>query len=309
MITSIEILGTEELLLQRNPRAAAVHQAIVARGREAVIALNERFNDPSDDTAMKRLDTELEAIVERSVSEYVRQASGLFSAEDVELWTAKVTRVPGSYVGRAAAVGVPGALLLMESVEEAESEENSTFVSLDDTLANIAGYCQCGYATSRIVPRQLCRLCSGGVLIAWRTEEDQVIATAPKVRSELHAVFEELLDELATIHLATGDASAETPARRRAGNAGITRVNETYAEDIAMLDVTRWRELSDLNQLSQITAVTAHAKHWSQWGLGSARLAMLAMQSDPEIQARMRRIAGSRPAPKPSLFERLFSRR
>ena len=76
-----------------------------------------------------------------------------------------------------------------------------------------------------------------------------------------------------------------------------------------MLDVTRWRELSDLNQLSQITAVTAHAKHWSQWGLGSARLAMLAMQSDPEIQARMRRIAGSRPAPKPSLFERLFSRR
>lgn len=309
MITSIEILGTEELLLQRNPRAAAVHQAIVARGREAVIALNERFDDPSDDAAMKRLDTELEAIVERSVSEYFRQASGLFSAEDVDLWTAKISRVSGSYVGRAAAVGVPGALLLMESVEEAESDENSTFVSLDDTLANIAGYCQCGYATSRIVPKQLCRLCSGGVLIAWRTEEDQVIATTPKVRSELHAVFEELLDELATIHLATGDASAETPARRRAGNTGITRVNETYAEEIALLDLTRWRELSDLNQLSQITAVTAHAKHWSQWGLGSARLAMLAMQSDPEIQARMRRIAGSRPAPKPSLFERLFSRR
>ncbi|MBF4569102.1 hypothetical protein ITJ57_10030 [Plantibacter sp. VKM Ac-2880] len=309
MITNIEILGTEELLLERNPRAAAVHEAIMATGREAVIALNERFDDPSDDAAMKRFDAELETIVERSISEYVRQARGLFSAEDVALWTAKITRVPGSYVARAAAVGVPGALFLIEAIEEAESDENSTFVSLDDTLANIAGYCQCGYASSRIVPEQLCRLCSGGVLIAWKTEEDRIVATSPKVRSELRAVFDELLDELATIHLAAGDGSSETPARQRAGNAGITRVNETYAEEIALLDLTRWRELGELNQLSQIKAVNAHRKHWSRWGLGSARLATLAMQSDPEIQARMRRIAGSRPVPKPTLFERLFARR
>lgn len=31
MITSTEILGTEEHLLQRNSRAAAVHEAVAAR--------------------------------------------------------------------------------------------------------------------------------------------------------------------------------------------------------------------------------------------------------------------------------------
>lgn len=308
MITSIEILGTEELLLQRNPRAAAVHQAIAAPGRAAVIALNERY-DPADEMALDRLETELEAILKRSLDTYAREASGLFSAEDIELWTAKVTRVSGSYVGRAAAVGVPGALLLIEAIEEAEAEENTTFVSLDNTLANGVEYCQCGFASSRIVPEQLCRLCSGAVLNEWKAEEDRLLTNSPKVRSDLQAVFDELLDELATIHLAPGDGSAAIPARRRAGDAHITRVNETYAAEIALLDLVRWRELSELNRLSQIAAVSAHRKYWSRWGLGSARVSTLAVKSAPEIQARMRKISGSRPAPKPSLLERLFSRK
>ncbi|WP_282858000.1 hypothetical protein [Pseudoclavibacter helvolus] len=107
MITSTEILGTEEHLLQRNSRAAAVHEAVAARGRAAVIALNARYDAESGETALEQLDIELEAVIGRSLDEYVKEASGLFSAEELALWTAKITRVSGSYVGRAAAVGVP----------------------------------------------------------------------------------------------------------------------------------------------------------------------------------------------------------
>lgn len=306
---SIEILGTEEILLQRNPRAAAVHEAIAAPGRAAAIALNERFNDPTDDLTFEQFETELEAIVTRSLDTYVREAGGLFSAEDLALWTAKTAQVPGGWAGRAAAVGVPGALLLIEAIEDAESEENSTFISLDNTLANGAEYCQCGYAASRIAPKKLCRLCSGAVLNEWKAEEDRLLASSPAVRSDLQVVFDELLDELARIFLAPGDGSASIPACRRVGNAGIARVNETHAAQLALLDRARWQELSELNRHDHVMAVTAHRKHWSRWGLGSARLATLAESSAPEVHARMRAVAGSRPVAKPTLFERLFSRK
>ncbi|MFB2583427.1 hypothetical protein [Herbiconiux liukaitaii] len=310
MITSTEILGTEELLLQRNPGAAAVHQAIVAAGQAEVIALNDRYGDPSDESADERLGAELDAIIARHLDEYARKGKGLFKDDDVALWTAKISRVTGSYVGRAAAVGVPGALLLLDALEEAEADEpGSAFVSLDNTLANGAKYCQCGYARNRAVPERLCRLCSDAVLNEWKAEEDRVLAGSPKVSADLQGVFDEVLDELAEVHLAPGGGSAATSVRRRAGDGGVTRVNEARAEDIALLDLARWRELSELNRLSTIEAVRAHGKYWSRWGLGSARLATLALELTPELQARMRKVAGSRPAPKPTLFERLFSRK
>ena len=309
MITSIEILGTEELLLERNPRAAAVHQAILETGRAAVIAVNERYDDTAGESALDRIDTELEAILKRSLDQYAREAEGLFKADDLELWTAKITRVSGSYVGRAAAVGVPGALLLLEGIEEAEANDPYAFVSLDDTLVNGAEYCQCGYASSRTVPDRLCRLCSGAVLNEWKAEEDRLLAGSPKVDADLRRVFDEVLYELAEAHLSPNGAGASLSVRRRAGDGAITRVNETRAEDIALLDLARWRELSELNRLSQVEVVRAYGKHWSRWGLGSARLTTLAQEFTPELQARMRLVAGRRPAPKPSLFERLFSRK
>lgn len=309
MITSTEILGTEELLLQRNSGAAAVHEAVAARGRAAVIALNARYDDESDETALEQLDIELEAVIGRSLDEYVEEASGLFSAEELALWTAKITRVSGSYVGRAAAVGIPGALLLLDALEEAEAGEPSSFISLDDTLGNGAKYCRCGYASSRTVPERFCPLCSGAVLNEWRAEEDRLLKSAPGVGADLEVVFDGLLEELAGIHLAPGGVAASTSACRRAGDRGITRVNETRAAEIALLDLARWRELCELSALGQTMAVTAHSKYWSRWGLGSARISTLAVVSAPELQARMRKISGSRPAPEPTFFERLFSRR
>ncbi|MCS5724052.1 hypothetical protein N1029_18820 [Herbiconiux sp. CPCC 203406] len=309
MITSIEILGTEELLLERNPRAAAVHQGILETGRAAVIAVNERYDDTAGESALERLDTELDAILKRSLDQYARDAKGLFKADDLELWTAKITRVSGSYVGRAAAVGVPGALLLLEGIEEAEANDPYAFVSLDDTLANGAEYCPCGYASSRAVPDRLCRLCSGAVLNEWKAEEDRLLAGSPKVDADLQRVFDEVLDELAEAHLSPSGTAAALSVRRRAGEGAITRVNEARADEIALLDLARWRELSELNRLSQVEVVRAHGKYWSRWGLGSARLTTLAQESTPELQARMRLVAGRRPAPKPSLFERLFSRK
>jgi hypothetical protein len=309
MITSIEILGTEELLLGRNPRAAAVHQAILETGRAAVIAVNERYDDTVGEEALDRLDAELEAILKRSLDQYAREAEGLFKANDLELWTAKITRVPGSYVGRAAAVGVPGALLLLEGIEEAEADDHYAFVSLDDTLANGAEYCQCGYASSRAAPDRLCFLCSGAVLNEWRAEEDRLLAGSHKVDADLQRVFDEVLDELAEAHLSPSGAAAAPSVRRRAGEGAITRVNEARADEIALLHLARWQELSDLNRLSQVEVVRAYGKHWSRWGLGSARLTTLAQESAPELQARMRLVGGRRPAPKPSLFERLFSRK
>jgi hypothetical protein len=309
MITSIEILGTEELLLGRNPRAAAVHQATLDAGRAEVIALNERYDDTAGESALEGLDTGLEAILKRSLDQYARETKGLFKGDDLELWTAKITRVQGSYVARAAAVGAPGALLLLEGIEEAEAGDPYAFVSLDDTLANGAAYCQCGYASSRAVPDRLCRLCSGAVLNEWRAEEDRLLADSPEVDADLQRVFDKVLDELAEAHLSPSGAGASLSVRRRAGDGAITRVNEARADEIALLDLTRWRELSELNRLSQVEVVRAYGKHWSRWGLGSARLTTLAQEFAPELQARMRLVAGRRPAPKPSFFERLFSRK
>ncbi|PPF46880.1 hypothetical protein C5B85_00915 [Pseudoclavibacter sp. AY1F1] len=310
MITSTEILGTEELLLERNSKALAVHQNVVAAGRAAVIALNKQLSNESDETALLRLDNELDAVIGRSLDEYARGARGLFSADDLALWTAKVARVPGSYVGRAAATGVPGSLLLLDALEEAEADEpGNRFVSLEDTLANGARYCQCGYASSRTRPEQLCQLCSGAVLNEWRAEEDRLLEGSPRLAADLEVVFDGLLDKLAGIHLAQGGVAASTSARRRAGDRGITRVNETRAAEIALLDLARWRDLCELNALGRTMAVTAHSKYWSRWGLGSARISTLAVVGASELQARMRKISGSRPAPEPTFFERLFSRR
>ncbi len=201
------------------------------------------------------------------------------------------------------------ALLLLDALEEAEAGESNGFISLDDTLGNGAKYCQCGYASSRTVPERLCPLCSGAVLNEWRAEEDRLLKSAPGVGADLEVVFDGLLDELAGIHLAPGGVAASTSARRRAGDRGITRVNETRAAEIALLNLARWRELCELNALGQTMAVTARSKYWSRWGLGSARISTLAVVSAPELQARMRKVSGSRPAPNPTFFERLFSRR
>lgn len=311
MITRSEICGTEELLLERNPRANAVYQETTETARAAIVELTKRFGSSTDESTLDRYTAELDAITTRSLAEYGRKAAGLFSAEDLELWSSKITRVPGSYVARAAAVGAPGALLLLDSLEDAElgDESGYRFVSLDDTLTNGAEYCQCGYATTREIPAKFCFLCSEALLNEWRAEEDRLLARAPDVSAALDAVFDGLLTDLAEIYLAPGDTSSTARVRRKAGDSGLARVNEEHAASIAVLDVSRWHELADLNELSGIEVVSADAKYWARWGLGSARAARLALRNSPEIEKRMRAIAGPRPAPKPSFFEKLFSRR
>lgn len=311
MITRSEIFGTEELILERNPRANAVYQETAETARATIIELTNRFGDSTDESTQDRYTAELDAITTRSLAEYARKAAGLFSAEELELWTSKIRKVSGNYVGRAAAVGVPGALLLMEALEEAElgDEAGHRFVSLDDTLANGAEYCQCGYATTREIPKKFCFLCSEALLNEWRAEEDRLLARAPDVSAALDAVFDGLLTELAEIYLAPGDSSGTVRVRRKAGESGLARVNEERASSIAALDVSRWDELATLNESSGIEVVSADGRHWARWGLGSARATGLALRSSPEIEKRMRAIAGPRPAPKPSFFEKLFSRR
>ena len=311
MMTRSEILGTEELLFDQNPRAAAVYAATADAGRSAIIALYERYGEATDDATLARVDTELEAIIARTLAEYGRGASGLFGPEDLALWTSKIRLVSGSYVGRAAAVGVPGALLLLDSLEDAELEGDGegAFVSLDDTLANGAEYCQCGYASTRVVPEKFCFLCSGALLNEWKAEEDRLLARAPGVDADLTVVIDELLDTLATLHLDSGESSAVASAIRKAGDTGVTRVNEARASEIAALDRARWDELAGLNGLGSVEVIRTHRKHWARWGLGAARVTSLAIRSSPELEERVRLLSGIRPAPKPNFFERLFSRR
>ena len=311
MMTRTEVSGTEELLLGRNPRAAAAYAAAAEAGRAAIIALYERYDEATDDATLERVDTELESIIARTLAEYGRTASGLFSAEDLALWTAKISLVSGSYVARAAAIGVPGALLLLDSMEDAEldADGDGAFVSLDDTLANGAEYCQCGYASTRAVPAELCFLCSEAVLGEWKAEERRLLARAPGADADLAVVLDELLSELANLYLNGVDKATVASTIRKAGNAGITRVNEARASEIALLDRARWDELAGLNGLSGIEAIRAHRKHVVRWGLGSARATSLALRNEPDLEKRMRLIAGARPAPKSNFFGRLFGRR
>jgi len=311
MITRSEIFGTEELLLERNPAAAEVYNAIAGRARTAIVDLMKRQGDATDEATLDRADAEMETITSRAIAEYAQKARALFSAQDLELWTSKITRVSGNYVARAAAVGVPGALLLIDSFEEAElgDDAETGFVSLDDTLANGAEYCQCGYASTRAVPQQFCFLCSEALLNEWKAEESRLLAKVPALDADLTVVFDGLLDELANAYLAPGDDAGTVRSRRKAGDAGIARVNEARAAELAQLDTSRWHELAQLNGSSGIAVVRADGKYWSRWGLGSARLSGLALRSAPEIEQRMRALSGGRPAPKPTLFERLFSRK
>ncbi|MGV8880836.1 MAG: hypothetical protein ACOH19_01670 [Rhodoglobus sp.] len=315
-MTRTEVSGTEELLLARNPRAAAAYAAAAEAGRAAVVDLYKqhvdlykRYGAEPDDASLGRIDTELESIIARTLAEYGRTASGLFSAEDLALWTAKISRVTGSYVARATAVGVPGALLLLDSMEDAELAEDGAFVSLDDTLSNGAEYCQCGYASTRVVPGKLCFLCSQAVLNEWKAEERRLLARAPGADADLAGVIDGLLDGLANVYFSGGASSGVESAIRRAGDAGIARVNEARDGEIALLDRTWWNELAVLNGLSSIELIRTHRKYWARWGLGSAQATGLAIRSSPDLEKRMRLIAGARPAPKQGFFERLFSRR
>jgi len=318
MMTRTEILGTEELLLARNPRAAAAYTAAAEAGRAAMVDLNKRYVDQHkqrgeepDDATLVRVDTELESIIARTLAEYGRTASGLFSAEDLALWTAKISMESGSFVARAADIGVPGALLLLESMEEAEldAEGEVTFVSLDDTLTNGAEYCQCGYASTRVAPKELCFLCSEAVLNEWQAEERRLLARAPGADADLAVVLDELLTELANRFLNGVDVGTVVSTIRRPGGAGIARVNEARASELALLDRSRWDELAGLNGLSRFPAIRANRKHWLQWGLGSARATSFALRNEPDLEKRMRLIAGVRPAPKPNFLARLFARR
>lgn len=72
-------------MLQQNSCAASVHQAVVAKDCGAVIALNARHDDESDETALEQLDIEFEAVIGRCLDEYVKEASGLFSVGDLAL--------------------------------------------------------------------------------------------------------------------------------------------------------------------------------------------------------------------------------
>lgn len=308
VITSTEIFGTEEAILERNPRAAEVHRSMTDTARAAILDLYRSSAGAKDEETLTRVDTELEAIMSRTMAEYARRVSGLVSAEDVELWTAKITRVPGRYVLRAREVGVPGALTLLESMEivDLANEHGDVFVSLDDSLANGAEYCQCGYAQTRVVPEQFCQLCSPALLHEWRAEENRVLAASPELAAQFEIVLDELLDALALAHLdMTAPQAASVGIRRKAGKK-LAMLNESSAIDA--LDLTRWEELEELNTLSGIAVVRDDQRHWPTWGLGTARSVGLMLRSSPELEARMMRIAGARPAPTPSFFERLFSR-
>jgi hypothetical protein len=147
------------------------------------------------------------------------------------------------------------------------------------------------------------------VLNEWKAEERRLLTRAPGADADLDVVLDELLTELANLSLNGVDSATVASTIRKAGNAGIARVNEARASEIALLDPARWDELAGLNGLSSIRAIRTHRKHLASWGLGAARATSLALRNEPDLEKRMRLIAGVRPAPQPSFFERLFGRR
>ncbi|WP_295013529.1 hypothetical protein [uncultured Microbacterium sp.] len=284
MTTLREVVAYEEELLAGSAPLRRVHAEAVARGRAGVRALHE-----ADGVADPQLESRLERLYAEVLDDYAAGAAGLLSSEDTDRWRAFVERLPAN--GPMTLLrehGVPGAARLFDSMDLAREGPESKG-GLDTALSAAAKRCVCGYATTRVVPRQLCNACARAVGAAWVAEERSLLQRAPGLGAEVSEVLDEVTSDLAAARSkGTDDSfSTEEAALFRARRA-LARAHRRHRKDSSILDLTRWEELAALARRASLPAMRAEARRGRR-RLGTAQLAQLALYGNRDVDARRTR--------------------
>lgn len=153
---------------------------------------------------------------------------------------------------RAAVDTPPGALGVLNAMEGVP-DPTPTPAGPTAAFAAVADRCNCGYATTGVLPRKkTCMVCTTTVLEARH-------GGVPEFQFD-----------------------AENRERSRFGRR-LRRANKAQRTAIALLDTARWDELAEAAARGAMTAPRHDARRALKWGLGSARLCALARLDNSEI--------------------------
>lgn len=292
-----ELIGIEEQLMEQHPALADCHAAAARAGTDRIRDLIER-RDTAGDTDAEAFAQHLGSIQRSALAGYAASVRGILPADDLARWiSARGALKLSDYDALLGEVDAPGAASLLDSLE-AVPEAETTFgdlATLDQMLAAIVDKCTCGYARTRVLPKQTCYHCAEAITAAWMAEEGRVLTRVPELRRELDGLFDLLVDRLAQLELKRdGDTWSLIEHERRKARRQLARLNRAARTEIFDGMLTTWRELAVAASHDHRPVARSLAKGWKRSGLGTARLSTLTLQGNPEVKERMKKRAQTR---------------
>ncbi|AZS39340.1 MULTISPECIES: hypothetical protein [Microbacterium] len=297
MVARAELVGIEQQLMAQYPALADRHTAAARAGAERIRDLIER-RDAVGDADAEAFAQHLGSIQRSAVAGYAASVRGIVQADDVARWISVRDALKlSAYDALLGEVDAPGAASLLDALE-AVPEAGATvgeLATLDQMLAAIDDKCTCGYARTGVLPKQTCYVCAEAITAAWMAEEDRILPRVPELHRELDELFDVLVDRLAQLELTRdGDTWALFEHERRKAQRQLARLNRSARKEIFDGMLTTWRELAAAASHDHRPIARSLAKGWKRSGLGTARLSTLTLQGNPEVKARMKKIAQQR---------------
>lgn len=297
MAARAELVGIEQQLMAQHPALADRHTAATRAGVDRIRDLIER-RDAVGDTDAETFAQHVGSIQRSALAGYAASVRGILQADDVARWvSARDALKLSAYDALLGEVDAPGAASLLDALD-AVPEVGTTvgdLATLDQMLAAIEDKCTCGYARTRLLPKQTCYVCAEAVTTAWMAEEGRVLTRVPELRRELDELFDRLVNRLAQLELTRdGDTWALIEHERRKAQRELARQNRSARKAIFDAMLTTWRELAAAASHDHRPIARSLAKGWKRSGLGTARLSTLTLQGNPEVRARMKKRAQQR---------------
>jgi hypothetical protein len=292
-----DLIGIEQQLIAQYPALADRHAEAARAGTEKIRALIER-RDTTGDNDAEAFAAHVASIQRTALAGYAVSVRGLLPVDDVARWVhARDALKLSAYDALLGDVDAPGAASLLDALE-AVPEGGTTSAdqaTLDQLLAAIVDRCECGYARTRVLPKQTCYVCAEAVTAAWTAEEHRVLSRLPGLRQELDALFDQLVDRLAQLEIKRdGDTWSLVESEHRQARRRLTRLNRAARQEVFEGMLTTWRELAAAASHDHRPVARSIAKGWKRSGLGTARLSALTLPGNDEVKARMKKRAQTR---------------
>jgi len=280
-----DLIAYEDAVLAGSARLRSLHADALRRGRAAMTDLQERSDGGDDD----RFEAAITGLYAQTLDEYASRVAPLISEAERAGWHERAARLPDSaWHGVLREHGTVGAARL-QSALDSERGRAQRPDDLQRALAIAARRCVCGYAKGEAMPKRLCPPCSNAAAGAWVAQERRLIAGSAALSAEFEPILDDAVSDMAkarsilTEDRDMAESSVLVITRRR-----LARANRRHRDEIARLDLGRWRELAELVSRSSMPVLRAQARR-ARRRLGMARVARLAEVGDTEVESRMTR--------------------
>lgn len=292
-----DLIGIEEQLLERYPELAAHHAVAKRAGVQEITAVVGRF-DAAGELDAEAFVAQVSSAQRAALEGYAASVRGVLPVEELERWiTARGALKLSAYDALLGEVDAPGAASLLDALEAVSDDEAASGdqATLDQMLAAIADRCTCGYAQTRVLPKQTCPFCAEAVAAAWRAEEGRVLARVPELQREVDGLLDSVVERMAELELARdGDTWALVERERGKARRRLARLNRAARKEIFDGMLTTWRELAAAASCDGRPVARSLARGSKRSGLGTARLSAVAQHGSAEVKARMREIVQTR---------------